>query len=90
MEEVLIAAYLSVEPSEGTTIGVEETLTVQFDNPPEGVKVSAGRAITTANTLKIHGTFDPGDLTLEITWQNGSGGFRSQRRVSLHRRRAGY
>ena len=62
VEEVEFAAYNSVEPPEGTQIAVDEILNIKFDNPPEGVKVSVGAAITIDNTLEIRGGFDPGSL----------------------------
>ena len=74
VEEVKPAAYNSVEPPEGTQIAVDETLNIKFDNPPEGVKVSTGAAITIDNTLRITGGFDPGPLRLEITWENAPEG----------------
>ena len=74
IEEVKLAAYNSVDPPEGTQIAVDEVLNITFDNPPEGVKVSAGAAIAIDNTLRISGGFDPGSLKLEITWENAPDG----------------
>ncbi len=73
VEVIEPATFKSVSPSEGTEIAVDETLTLDFDNPPEGVQVSAGRVLIVDNTLKISGDFDPGALTLEVTWENGPG-----------------
>ena len=70
IEEVKLATYNSVDPPEGTQIAVDGVLNITFDNPPEGVKVSAGAAIAIDNTLRISGGFDPGSLKLEITWEN--------------------
>ena len=74
VEIVEPAVFKSTVPLEGTDIAVDETITVEFDNPPEGVRVSAGNAITVDNTAIIRGGFDPGGLSLEISWENGPGG----------------
>ena len=74
IEVVTHATYMSVEPPENTQIAVDETLNVVFDDPPEGVRVSAGTSITIDNTVRISGGFDPGPLTLEISWENAPDG----------------
>lgn len=73
VEVIEPATFKSASPPEGTEIAVDETLLLDFDNPPEGVQVSAGRALIVDNMLKISGDFDPGSLTLEVTWENGPG-----------------
>jgi hypothetical protein len=51
---------------------VNDTITVTFDHPPEGVTVSEGVATITENTVTIAGPFTPGTLELTITWADGA------------------
>lgn len=76
------AVFKSTVPLEGTDIAVDETITVEFDNPPEGLRVSTGNAIIVDNTAIIRGGFDPGALSLEISWENGPDGNAAQKRLA--------
>ena len=76
------AVFKSTSPLEGADIAVDEIITVEFDNPPEGVHVSIGRAITVDNTVNIRGGFDSGPLSLEISWENGPGGSAAEKMLS--------
>lgn len=73
-EEVKPAAYKSVKPAEGTEITVDASIHIEFDSPPEEVRVSAGNAITVDTIVKISGGFDPGPLKLEVIWRNATAG----------------
>lgn len=47
------------------------TLTFIFDTMPKDITVSHGRAITDGEVLTIIGPFPLGDITVEISWDNG-------------------
>ena len=67
-----LAAFVSANPATNSQIVIDDTITLTFDNPPEDVTVSAGDATITDKTVEIMGPFDPGALTLTITWADGS------------------
>ena len=67
-----LVALASVEPTTGTEITTNDSITLTFDHPPENVTVSEGVDITTDNTVTITGPFTPGALELTITWADGS------------------
>ena len=64
--------YVSVNPRTGSTIEPDATLTLRFDGTPEDVKVNIGTARVSGNTITVTGPFDPGPLTLQVTWGDGS------------------
>ena len=66
------AAFVSANPTANSTLTVDDTLTLTFDNPPEDITVSTGDATVTDKTVEISGPFDPGALALTITWADGS------------------
>ena len=73
--EVPIVSFVSAEPLPGN-VDADSTITITFDSVPEDVKVEAGRAkigkISIAGkTVKIHGPFASGLLSLTITWADG-------------------
>lgn len=65
-------AFVSVSPGTESQLEINDTITLTFDNAPEDVTVSTGVATIADETVTIAGTFDPGDLTLTITWKDGS------------------
>ena len=65
-------AFVGAEPESGVVITTNDSITLTFDNPPTGVTVSAGVAITEGNSVNITGPFTPGDLELTITWIDGT------------------
>ena len=65
-------SYVSVNPRMRSTIGTDATLTLRFDGTPTNVKVNTGTARVSGNTVTVTGPFDPGPLTLQVTWQDGS------------------
>ncbi len=66
------ATFVSAVPAAESQLEVNDTLTLTFDNTPEAVTVSAGNATITDNTVTITGPFDTGNLTLTITWTDGT------------------
>ena len=65
-------SYVSVNPRAGSTIGTDATLTLRFDGTPTNVRINTGTARVSGNTVTVTGPFDPGALTLRVTWQDGS------------------
>ena len=66
------AIFVSAAPGADTQLEVNGSVTLTFDNVPEDVEVSTGIATIADETVTIAGPFDPGDLTLTITWKDGS------------------
>ena len=64
--------YVSVNPRMRSTIETDTPLTLRFDGAPTNVKVNAGTARVSGDTLTVTGPFDPGPLTLRVTWRDGS------------------
>ena len=65
-------AFVGADPESGTKITTNDSITLNFDNPPGDVTVSAGVAITDGNSVTITGPFTAGDLELTITWADGT------------------
>ena len=66
------AAFVRATPTVNSELDVNDTITLTFDNPPEDVTVNKGTARTTRNRVRITGPFDPGPLTLTVTWTDGT------------------
>ncbi len=66
------ATFVGADPESGVVITTNDSITLTFDNPPTGVTVSEGVAITYGSTVNITGPFTPGDLALTITWEDGT------------------
>ena len=66
------AAFVSANPAAQSQIDTDDTITLTFDNPPEGVTVSTGVATLTEETVAITGPFAPGALALTVTWTDGT------------------
>lgn len=66
------AAFVRANPAVNSELAVDDTITLTFDNPPEDVTVNKGTARTTRNRVRITGPFDPGPLTLTVTWTDGT------------------
>ena len=64
--------FISANPAIGSQLTVDDTITLTFDNMPQGVTASTGVATVTNKTVSIMGPFDPGALTLTITWTDGT------------------
>ena len=66
------AVFVSAAPVARSSLDVDDTITLTFDNIPEDVTVSTGTAIIANKFVTIAGPFDPGRLTLTITWADGT------------------
>ena len=66
------ATFVRARPTSGTTIDVDDTITLTFDERPRDVEVSTGTARTTGRTVRITGPFKSGALALSITWSDGT------------------
>ena len=71
-DEPVPANFVSANPPSGCGIAANASITVTFDNPPADVRVSAGVATVSGNTVTVAGPFTPGLLSLTITWAGGS------------------
>ena len=72
-EEVVVpAAFVSAAPPSGSTIAVNESITLTFDNAPADVTVSAGAPASSGKTVTVNGPFTPGPLNLTVTWADGT------------------
>ena len=66
------AKITSVSPVTNSTIETHTVITVQFDNKPQGVRVSKGTHQIVDDTIRITGPFVVGMLNLKITWTDGT------------------
>ncbi len=67
-----LATFVSADPAIRSQIAVDDTITLTFDNPPDDLTVSEGRARIIGKRVRITGPFDAGALALTITWADGS------------------
>ncbi len=65
-------AFVRANPTSGAELDVGDTITLTFDNRPNNVTVSTGNVRITGRNVRITGPFDPGSLSLTITWADGS------------------
>ena len=65
-------AFVSVDPANGASLTMNDTITLTFDNPPDDVTVSTGVPTVSDNIVTITGPFTPGTLELTITWTDGT------------------
>ncbi|RKU27803.1 hypothetical protein C6499_11250 [Candidatus Poribacteria bacterium] len=70
-DEVGPVELVRAEPSTGSTIDANSTITVIFDAVPGNVTVNVGVVKTSGTTVIISGPFTPGSLALKITWADG-------------------
>ena len=69
------AAFVSASPPTGSTVQKDATIVAVFDAPPSGVDVNvpAGATFSVAGpVVTITGPFQPGSLTLVLTWSDGA------------------
>ncbi len=62
----------SVDPSDGSTISTDATITVSFNRTPQNLTVSPGKSTTSDKIVTITGPFTLGKLDVEVTWEGGS------------------
>ena len=65
-------AFVRANPTGGAELDVEDTITLTFNNRPNNATVSTGNVRVTGRNVRITGPFDPGPLSLTITWADGS------------------
>ena len=65
-------ALVRAEPAVGSTIDTNGIITVTFDAVPGDVSVNVGVVKKSGTTVTIAGPFNPGTLTLTITWADGT------------------
>jgi hypothetical protein len=65
-------AFVRANPAGGSELAVDDTITLTFDSRPNDLTVNTGTAQVIAKKVRITGPFDPGPLSLTITWADGS------------------
>ena len=65
-------SLVSTVPVSGATLDEDDTIILTFDNMPEDVTVSPGTVTVTGQIAIITGPFDPGALSLTVTWMDGT------------------
>ena len=71
-DEITPVGLVSVEPTDGSTIDANGIITVIFTDIPGNVSVNVGIVKNAGTTITISGPFNPGPLTLTITWEDGA------------------
>ena len=66
-----LAAFVSANPAIRSQIDVNDTITLTFDNPPDDLTISDGRARIIGKRVRITGPFDAGRLALTVVWADG-------------------
>ena len=66
------ATFVSATPADGAELAPNATITVTFNKAPDNVTVDTGTAKTFGKAVTITGPFNPGDLSLTITWRDGT------------------
>ena len=64
--------FVSASPAENAELAPNATITVTFNKAPDNITVDTGTAKTFGKAVTITGPFDPGDLSLTITWRDGT------------------
>jgi len=70
--EITPVGLVSAEPTDGSTINANGIITVTFDDIPGTVSVNVGVLKRAGTTVTVSGPFNPGPLTLTITWEDGA------------------
>ena len=71
-EEVVQANFVAANPSSGSEIAANASITLTFDKAPTDVTVSVGVAVPFGKTVTISGPFTPGPLNLTVIWADGT------------------
>ncbi|MDE0317038.1 MAG: SUMF1/EgtB/PvdO family nonheme iron enzyme [Candidatus Poribacteria bacterium] len=71
-DDVEVAQLLRANPTPGSTIEANSTITVTFDKNPGNVTVNLGAGTASGTTVTITGPFPHGQFTLTLTWDGGS------------------
>ena len=70
-EDETPVVFIEAVPEDGSTIQTDETITVIFKGEPIGLNVTEGKPSVTGSAVTIVGPFDPGRLSLVLTWTGG-------------------
>ncbi|MDE0086739.1 MAG: SUMF1/EgtB/PvdO family nonheme iron enzyme [Candidatus Poribacteria bacterium] len=71
-DDVEVAQLLRANPTPGSIIEVNSTITVTFDKEPGNVTVNLGAVTASGTTGTITGPFPQGQFTLKLTWDGGT------------------
>ena len=71
-DEITPVGLVRAAPADGSTLDVNGIITVIFDAIPGSVSVNVGIVKTAGTTVTIAGPFNPGPLSLTITWEDGA------------------
>lgn len=71
-DDVEVAQLLRANPTPGSTIEANSTITVTFDKDPGNVTVNLGAVTASGTTGTITGPFPQGQFTLKLTWDGGT------------------
>ena len=69
------AAFVSASPADGSTLQESATIVATFDAPPSGLNVQVPAGVTfsvAGSVVTITGGFQPGHLSLVLTWDDGA------------------
>ncbi len=64
--------FKSARPENGSTIRIDESITVFFTGTPENLTTVPGTIEQPKNRTTITGPFPLGDITIELTWTDGT------------------
>ena len=64
--------FKAASPESGSTIRPGESIIVFFSDPPKNLKVIPGTVIGPKSKITISGPFPLGDLSIELTWTDGT------------------
>lgn len=69
------AVFVSASPADGSTLQESATIVATFDAPPSGLNVQVPAGVTfsvAGSVVTITGGFQPGPLSLVLTWDDGA------------------
>ncbi|MCG9127493.1 formylglycine-generating enzyme family protein [Candidatus Poribacteria bacterium] len=64
--------FLSVNPSDGSTITTDSIITIKFSGTPNNLNISTGNVTKNGDSVSISGPFEIGELTIDIEWEEGN------------------
>ena len=65
-------AFTDAIPANGSTIKTDAKIIATFDGTPTGLNVTGGKFSVSGANATITGPFEPGTLTLLLTWDDGA------------------
>ena len=72
VEEVVQANFVAADPSSGSEIAANASITLTFDNAPADVMANVGTVVPSDKTVIVSGPFTPGPLNLTVIWADGT------------------